>query len=90
MNSAMKSVRIARKIDRPNTREFIDKLFENFMEMHGDRLFADDGSIVGGIASFEGIPVTVIEYRKVILLMKMLSVILEVLIPRDTEKHLDL
>ena len=38
MNSAMKSVRIARKIDRPNTREFIDKLFENFMEMHGDRL----------------------------------------------------
>ena len=53
MNNAMKSVRIARKIDRPNTREFIDKLFENFMEMHGDRLFADDGSIVGGIASFQ-------------------------------------
>ena len=64
MNSAMKSVRIARKIDRPNTREFIDKLFENFMEMHGDRLFADDGSIVGGIASFEGIPVTVIGIQK--------------------------
>ena len=60
VNNAMKSVRIARKIDRPNTREFIDKLFENFMEMHGDRLFADDGSIVGGIASFEGTPVTVI------------------------------
>ena len=64
MNNAMKSVRIARKIDRPNTREFIDKLFENFMEMHGDRLFADDGSIVGGIASFEGIPVTVIGIQK--------------------------
>ena len=47
MNNAMKSVRIARKIDRPNTREFIDKLFENFMEMHGDRLFADDGSRSG-------------------------------------------
>ena len=60
----MKSVRIARKIDRPNTREFIDKLFENFMEMHGDRLFADDGSIVGGIASFEGTPVTVIGIQK--------------------------
>ena len=64
MNNAMKSVRIARKIDRPNTREFIDKLFENFMEMHGDRLFADDGSIVGGIASFEGTPVTVIGIQK--------------------------
>ena len=64
MNNAMKSVRIARKIDRPNTREFIDKLFENFMEMHGDRLFADDGAIVGGIASFEGIPVTVIGIQK--------------------------
>ena len=43
VNNAMKSVRIAIKIDRPNTREFIDKLFENFMEMHGDRLFSDDG-----------------------------------------------
>lgn len=64
VNNAMKSVRIARKIDRPNTREFIDKLFENFMEMHGDRLFADDGSIVGGIASFEGTPVTVIGIQK--------------------------
>lgn len=64
VNNAMKSVRIARKIDRPNTREFIDKLFENFMEMHGDRLFADDGAIVGGIASFEGIPVTVIGIQK--------------------------
>ena len=64
VNNAMKSVRIARKIDRPNTREFIDKLFQNFMEMHGDRLFADDGSIVGGIASFEGTPVTVIGIQK--------------------------
>lgn len=64
MSGAMKSVRIARKIDRPSTREFISKLFENFMEMHGDRLFADDGAVVGGIASFEGMPVTVIGIQK--------------------------
>ena len=83
----MKSVRIARKIDRPNTREFIDKLFENFMEMHGDRLFADDGSIVGGIASFEGTPVTVIGIQKGHTLDEMWNVILEVPTLRVTEKH---
>lgn len=64
MSDAMKSVGIARMIERPNTKQFIRELFKDFMEFHGDRLFADDGAIVGGVASFEGTPVTVIGIQK--------------------------
>lgn len=64
MSDAMKSVAIARMIERPNTKQFIREMFKDFTELHGDRLFADDGAIVGGIASFEGTPVTVIGVQK--------------------------
>lgn len=64
MNDTMKTVGKARKINRPNTRQFIAEIFDDFLEMHGDRLFADDGAIVGGIASFKGMPVTVIGIQK--------------------------
>lgn len=64
MGDTMKSVGIARMIERPNTKQFIRELFRDFTEFHGDRLFADDGAIVGGIASFEGMPVTVIGIQK--------------------------
>lgn len=64
MGKAMKSVSIARKIARPTTREFIDTIFDDFIELHGDRYFMDDGAIVGGIATFFGRPVTVIGVQK--------------------------
>ena len=64
MSDIMKTVEKARRIDRPNTRQFIAEIFDDFMEMHGDRLFADDEAVVGGIASFEGRPVTVIGIQK--------------------------
>lgn len=64
MNESMKSVTIARKIDRPSTRQFIEAIFEDFMELHGDRQFADDGAVVGGIASLGGNPVTVVGIQK--------------------------
>lgn len=64
MNESMKSVTIARMIERPNARQFIQEIFEEFMEFHGDRLFADDGAVVGGIASLNGMPVTVIGIQK--------------------------
>jgi acetyl-CoA carboxylase carboxyl transferase subunit alpha len=60
----MKSVAIARMIERPNTKQFIHAIFDDFLEFHGDRLFADDGAVVGGIASLEGIPVTVVGIQK--------------------------
>ena len=64
MSDAMKSVAIARMIERPNTKQFIGSIFDDFLEFHGDRFFADDGAIVGGIAALEGIPVTVIGIQK--------------------------
>lgn len=57
-------VMTARDINRTNINKYIDLLFDDFIEMHGDRLFKDDKSIVGGIAMFHGIPVTVIGHRK--------------------------
>ena len=45
---------------RPNFYDFVHRIFPNFIEMHGDRLFGDDPSIVGGIASINNIAVTVI------------------------------
>lgn len=53
-------VQLARKSDRPKARDFIESLFDDFTELHGDRLYRDDPSLMGGIASFRGIPVTVI------------------------------
>ena len=64
MSNAMNSVAIARMIERPNTRQFIKAIFDDFMEFHGDRYYADDGAIVGGIASLNGTPVTVIGVQK--------------------------
>lgn len=64
MNESMKSVTIARMMERPNTRQFIDAIFDDFLEFHGDRQFADDGAIVGGIATLEGRPVTVMGIQK--------------------------
>ncbi len=61
MNDTMRKVAIARKIARPNTKEFIEDIFEDFLEFHGDRLYADDGAVIGGIAR---IPVTVVGIQK--------------------------
>ena len=56
--------RMARHPQRPYTLDYIDYLFTEFEELHGDRHFADDAAIVGGIARFEGIPVMVIGHQK--------------------------
>lgn len=64
IRSAWDSVLLSRKTDRLVASDYIDALFENFMEFHGDRYFKDDGAIIGGIAEFHGIPVTVIGQEK--------------------------
>lgn len=53
-------VQIARHPERPNAKDYIGNIFEDFMELHGDRYFGDDPAVIGGIAKFDGIPVTVI------------------------------
>ncbi len=50
----------SRKVGRPTAQDYIDILFDNFQEFHGDRYYGDDNAIIGGIASFHGMPVTVI------------------------------
>lgn len=62
--SAWDSVVLSRRADRPTAKDYIDKLFGFFMELHGDRLSGDDGAIVGGIANYNGKPVMVVAQQK--------------------------
>lgn len=62
--SAWERVQISRMKDRPVGSDYIQSLFTDFMEFHGDRYFADDKAIIGGIARFHGQPVTVIAQAK--------------------------
>ena len=62
--SAWERVQISRMKDRPVGSDYIQTLFTDFMEFHGDRYFADDKAIIGGIARFHGRPVTVIAQAK--------------------------
>lgn len=55
---------VARHPQRPYTLDYIDELFTEFEELHGDRAYSDDPAIVGGIARFEGTPVMVIGHQK--------------------------
>lgn len=58
------TVLLSRSSGRPTALDYIEELFDDFLEFHGDRYFGDDGAIVGGIASYKGIPVTVIGQQK--------------------------
>ena len=57
-------VKLARENTRPTGLDYISNLFQGFLELHGDRRFADDTAIVGGIARLNGTPVTVIAIEK--------------------------
>ncbi len=55
---------VARHPQRPYTLDYIPQIFTDFQELHGDRSFADDGAIVGGLARLDGIPVMIIGQQK--------------------------
>lgn len=57
-------VQVARHPQRPTTLEYIDELFEDFIQLHGDRNYGDDEAIVGGIASFDSKPITIIGHQR--------------------------
>ena len=63
-DAAYKRVRIARNNERPTGLDYIRHIFKGFIEFHGDRRYADDPAIVGGIAWLDGVPVTVIAIEK--------------------------
>lgn len=61
---AWDKVSMARRVNRLSAEDYIGEIFTDFIEMHGDRLYRDDPAIVGGIASLDGQPVTVIGIQK--------------------------
>lgn len=62
--SAWQRVQIARHPKRPYTLDFVSRIFTNFQELHGDRMFSDDRSMVGGTAMLDGTPVIVVGQQK--------------------------
>ncbi len=62
--TAWQRTQVARHARRPHTRDFCKLLFDDFLELHGDRLYGDDPAIVGGLARFEGTSVVVIGQQK--------------------------
>lgn len=62
--TAAEKVTIARRSDRPTAKDYIHTLFRDFIELRGDRCLGEDASIISGIASFHGLPVTVIGQQK--------------------------
>ena len=62
--SIWQTVQVARHPQRPHTLDFIDRIFDDFDELHGDRQFGDDASIIGGIAYLENMPVMIIGHEK--------------------------
>ena len=61
-SNAWKKVEIARDKDRPTALDYIENIFDDFIELHGDRDFAEDGAIVCGIATLNGINYTCLLY----------------------------
>lgn len=62
--SAFERVQLARHSDRPYTLDLIERLFEDFVELHGDKRYAEDPAIVCGMARFHGLPVIVVGHQK--------------------------
>jgi len=62
--SRWQTAQVARHINRPFTLDYVNHIFTEFTELHGDRNFGDDHAIVGGLARFDGQPVMVIGHQK--------------------------
>lgn len=62
--ASWRRVQLARHSARPHSCDYIDRLITNFQELHGDRCFGDDQSIIGGMGHFEGQPVMIIGQQK--------------------------
>ena len=62
--TAFEHVQLARHANRPYTLDLIERLFEDFVELHGDQRFGDDPAIVAGFARFHGLPIAVVGHQK--------------------------
>jgi acetyl-CoA carboxylase carboxyl transferase subunit alpha len=62
--AAWKRVELARHPERPYSLDYINRIFDNFIELHGDRAFGDDPAIIGGLGFLDGRPVTILANQK--------------------------
>ena len=62
--NAFQRVQLARHPERPYMLDFVERLFEDFVELHGDRRYAEDPAIVCGFARFHGMPVAAVGHQK--------------------------
>jgi acetyl-CoA carboxylase carboxyl transferase subunit alpha len=62
--SAWQITQLARHPQRPYAADYIDRIFTDFQELHGDRAYADDAAVIGGLARLEGQPLMVIGHQK--------------------------
>ena len=62
--TAFERVQLARHTERPHTMDLVERMFEDFVELHGDRRFADDAAMVCGFARFHGLPVVIVGHQK--------------------------
>lgn len=85
--NAYEIVSLARDKDRMTSLDIIQEVFDQFQEFHGDRLYADDEAIVGGVGLLAGKPVTVVGIQKGKIYLRIYAEILGHLIQRATVKH---
>src|SRR5690242_15437933 len=64
VKASWQRVQLARHPKRPHSIDYINRLIDNFQELHGDRCFGDDQSIIGGMGSFEGQSVMILGQQK--------------------------
>ena len=62
--TAWEKVQLARHPNRPHTLDYVERLMEDFVELHGDRIYGDDPAIITGIGKFEGITVVIVGHQK--------------------------
>ena len=62
--TAFERVQLARHPERPHTLDFVERIFEDFTEVHGDRRYADDPAIICGFARFHGMPALIVGHQK--------------------------
>jgi acetyl-CoA carboxylase carboxyl transferase subunit alpha len=63
-SAAWERVQLARHAERPYTLDYVRAIFDDFLELHGDRLFADDAAMIGGLAELDGRTVMVVGHQK--------------------------
>src|SRR3954468_17793612 len=61
--SPWQKTQLSRHPNRPYTRDYVDRVFKDFQELHGDRNFMDDASILTGICDFEGRPIAIVGHQ---------------------------